>query len=59
MTKAYFPCPLPFIKARIKVALKGNWIGLKQMLGQTYDHKIKCTHLPLVCMVKVLNESVS
>ena len=35
MAKAYFPSPLPFIKARIKVALKGNWSGIKQMLGQT------------------------
>ena len=35
MAKAYFPSALPFIKGRIKVALKGNWTGLKQMLGQT------------------------
>ena len=33
MSKAYFPCPLPFMKARIKVALKGNWIGLKTNAG--------------------------
>ena len=59
LAKAYFPCPLPFIDVRIKVALKGKWIGLKQMLGQTWDHKIKILLYALVCMVRVLNKLVS